>query len=503
VPVSSSGREEEHLLLSHILGSARRLLTISWQRADETGRAKVPSLALREVSRVTLGSADFAAPLQAEASHRVATHPADVTRETRDGFAFIPPRDARLGAALEMGSPGRVKRAASSLAGAGDLSFRENLEPGLSLLEAVESFSPADLRYDAMVGQAAPSPSTWSPTRLETLGNCPQQYFFRYVLRVEELEEILPEHEFDLGELGRLAHRVLHQIYKRLLEEGALSRPGAEPEQAARRGMELLEDVWSAQAKPTAERLHRRYPLLWSSLSSLWKNALQTFLLHDITDLQVRGSRLLDLERAVEVEIGLDGNELLAMRGRFDRVLRDAAGRPVVGDYKTMGNLERRVDPRTILKGRALQMPLYVLMEEAEAESQGRQGAGVTAEVIGVGPAFSEGAPPGRPNPEGYPARETLSPKIFGKYRAGILETLGILIRTAVIGAFPLNSKSERCAWCPFTRACRKDHAPTLARIAGATEAAAYLSLDGKSTRVPLLAPAGPGGQGEMGGRKP
>jgi RecB family exonuclease len=435
----------------------------------------------------------------------VATHPADVTREIRDGFGFIPPRDARLGAVLEMGSPGRVKQAASSLAGAADLPFGENLEPGLSLLEAVESFSPADLRYDAIVGQAAPSPSTWSPTRLETLGNCPQQYFFRYVLRVEELEEILPEHEFDLGELGLLAHRVLHQIYKRLLEEGALSRPGAEPERAARRGMELLEEVWSAQAKPTAERLHRRYPLLWSSLSALWQNALQTFLLHDITDLQVRGSRLLDLERAVEVDldIGLDGNEHLAMRGRFDRVLRDAAGRPVVGDYKTMGNLERRVDPRTILKGRALQMPLYVLMEEAEAESQGRQGAGVTAEVIGVGPAFSEGAPPARPNPEGYPARETLSAKIFGKYRGGIQETLGILIRTAGTGAFPLNPKSDRCAWCPFTRACRKDHAPTLARLEGATEAAAYLSLDGKSTRVPLLAPAGPGGRGGKGGRKP
>ena len=39
------------LLLALLLGAARERIDISWQRADESGRSRTPSLALREVAR--------------------------------------------------------------------------------------------------------------------------------------------------------------------------------------------------------------------------------------------------------------------------------------------------------------------------------------------------------------------------------------------------------------------------------------------------------------------
>jgi ATP-dependent helicase/nuclease subunit B len=57
--VKKQAGREERLLLALILGAARERVDISWQRADESGKAKTPSLALREVARVALGSPDL------------------------------------------------------------------------------------------------------------------------------------------------------------------------------------------------------------------------------------------------------------------------------------------------------------------------------------------------------------------------------------------------------------------------------------------------------------
>ena len=57
--VRSEATEEERLLLAMVLGSARDNVDVSWQRADESGRAKIASLALREIARWALGRPDI------------------------------------------------------------------------------------------------------------------------------------------------------------------------------------------------------------------------------------------------------------------------------------------------------------------------------------------------------------------------------------------------------------------------------------------------------------
>ncbi|HXI02383.1 MAG TPA: PD-(D/E)XK nuclease family protein, partial [Candidatus Saccharimonadales bacterium] len=394
--------------------------------------------------------------------------------------------------------PGGARRSLDALPAPGGGVDRERLDPGLELLETIESFAPGDLRYDALVGGAALQTDRWSPTRLETMGNCPQQYFFRHVLHVDELDALLEEHELDAAELGSFAHRILQEIYSGLDKEKAFPAEGGDPYEAARIALALLGETWEKRFASVARGIHDRYPLLWEGLSGLWRSALSTFILDDLAAMARDGSRVIAVEHAVSAELPLGaGLPALPIRGRFDRVLRDATGGSVVGDYKTMGRLANRVNAARMLKGLALQIPLYVLMREAEEEKAGPRIPTVGAEVIGVGPAFCEGPPPAGPDPGGYASVERLEPGKMSEIREGLLETIGILSRTAAAGVFPFNPKSERCSWCPYARACRKGHEPSRERIAGSGEARAYLLLDGKSTRRPLLSTeADPGEEG-------
>src|SRR6185295_6448370 len=88
LPLKTAVLEEERLLLAQLLGSARNHLTISWQRADESGRAKIPSLALREIARIVDGSSDLTG-IEARAL-RVLAHPAEAGEDILGRFGMLP-----------------------------------------------------------------------------------------------------------------------------------------------------------------------------------------------------------------------------------------------------------------------------------------------------------------------------------------------------------------------------------------------------------------------------
>ena len=75
----------------------------------------------------------------------------------------------------------------------------------------------------------------------------------------------------------------------------------------------------------------------------------------------------------------------------------------------------------------------------------------------------------------------------FAGARDGILETLAVLRDLAARGWFPLREKSRLCPSCPFTRACRKNHAPTLERLEDSADLAAWRGVRRKNTRLPTL----------------
>jgi ATP-dependent helicase/nuclease subunit B len=482
--IKSAARDEEHLLLAHLLGSARRHLTVSWQRADESGRAKVPSLALREVARVTLGSTDL--QRVEEAARRVPAHPGEAGRYAAEEHRVLPASEAALNVALELRSPAALLLGLPALSSTLAEGGTETLRAGLRMLSVVEEFSGNDLRYDAFVGKDGASPrAAWSPSRLESLGACAQHYFFRHVLHVDEMEEPTEAYELDTKELGLLVHRILHDVYEALAAADLLPGPGGGGTPACEQAVSLAAEAWQRHTRRLAARLRPRYPLLWETTSGLWLDALQEFLRRDVAALVASGSRLAGLEERVASSLALDlPGRTIAIEGRFDRLYREGKEDLVVSDYKTSGNLENQTNMATLLKGSRLQMPLYLLMAETQRGTWSAAGARVRAEVIGVGPQFRSEAS-GTTEDE---TRATLDPEKFEKNRAGLLETVRVLVDLAAGGSFPLNETSRVCDYCPFIRACRRTHIPTLARIGAAAAAVPYALLRRKSTRAPLLA---------------
>jgi RecB family exonuclease len=480
LPIKTAGREEERLLLAHLLGSARRRITVSWQRSDESGRARVPSLALREIARLALGAAELERAEQA--ARRIATHPADAGREAVERFRILPPREARLGFALQAGSPRRLLAALPALPAAPATGDPAALEAGLRLLRTIEDDSTADLGYDAFVGASWGAPAAWSPSRLENLGACPQHFFFRHALLVEEPAEPLDAYEMEAPDLGLRMHRVLHDTYAGLIEAGFLKGEPGDPARAVGRAEDLARAAWERHTRFLAARLRPLYPLLWEATSQTWLDALMGFLRRDVASLAGSRARVIGLEKEARAALSPGRPPRpLPIRGRFDRVCHLEGDEIVVTDYKTSGALERHVHLADLLKGSRLQMPLYVLMAGSLLPEWSAAGATVRAEVLGVGPAF---APDSVPEEE---SRADLDPGEFDKHRSGIEETVAVLLDLAAAGTFPLNADSRLCPSCPYVRACRRGHAPTLERLETAAGAADYAALRGKSTRAPLL----------------
>ncbi len=477
LPLKSAGRSEERLLMAHLLGAARRHLTISWQHADEGGRARIPSLALREVARVCLGSAEQ--DLAIERAVRVAGHPAASGRQAARMHGLLSPLEASIGAALELGSPAAVRRAATRLPLPDGIDPCGTLDAGLAMLEIVEDFEGRNLSYDASIGDAVPAPPNWSPSRLEQLGVCPQRYFFRHLLGVDELREVSGRHEIEAREIGTIVHDVLRDIYREMTDAGDLA---GDPAAAVARAHDLADAAWDRHAQPVERRMRPLYPLLWRNLSTLWRASLHRFLSRDVEALVRDGARLIGLEAAAEVPVELGPyGAALPLRGRFDRVTLRGERELLVSDYKSSGHLENHVDLAAGLKGRRLQLPLYILMAESLHRGLHRSGVEAGAEVIGIGPSFAEGED-----------RFPLAPDRFEQVRGGFLETLSVLRGLADAGHYPLNDETSIvCQSCPYTAACRRSHTPTRERLRTAAPGTAYALLAGKSTRKPLLTPAG------------
>ena len=485
VPVKGEALDEEHLLLAHLLGAPRHRLTVSWQRSDEAGTARVPSLALREVARVALGVAGIEAAERSAA--RISAHPADRGGDAIGRYGLIAPRDAGLLAALDLRSPaavaGALRRSPGGL-GIGPVAIAgdaELLRAAIERMTGLEDGSAAPGEWDALPGaDAGDPPASWSPSRLERLGCCPQQYFFRHVLGLDEWGEPADPHEVEARVIGSQVHAVLQQTYAALLAERALpAASGAPGGAAAERARDHLRRAWRERTGRTAEPMRGAYPLLWDLFSEQWLAALEGFVRRDIERMAAAPPAALLLEHDIEAAIPLGGfGGALAVHGRLDRLARAPGGAVVVADYKTSGRIAEHASIPEALKGSRLQMALYTLLAESESTSGGRPPA-VRAEVLGVGPAYEDSADEDR--------RALVDPEKFARARDGILETLAVLRDLAGRGFFPLNEDSRLCRSCAFTRACRRDHAPTLERLRGSAHLDAWRRLRLKNGSRPTL----------------
>jgi len=458
LPVKMEGDDEERLILALLLGSATEEIRISWQRAGEDGRSRMPSLALREVGRIVLGEPDL--EKVKERADALPSHPELLLKAMEAGPGLLAPGEDLLLTALQGDS---VAAAAPALRKADPL-----LGPGLEMLEALESFSPERMEYDGRVGSAARQPAGLSVTGLEQLGRCPLRYFFGRVLGVRGLDEEALASGFAVHELGSRIHDLLEAIYTRLAEAGALRADAAACREQART---LLDELWPEMVVAASRRRAARLPVLWNLILETWRQSTLRFLDADLARLVAAGWRQIDLEIVQEESLMLDGARSLQVHGRFDRRLRGPEDAVCIGDYKTSGKLREQCNPTKILKLHRLQVPLYWLLGQREAD----------VELLGVGPDFDPGAP--REEDRRVTFRGFADPEQEQGFREGLAVLADLLHR----GAFPLRPDNH-CHWCDYRPACRRSHPPTMEREELAPDTRDYRDIQRRSSKRPLLA---------------
>jgi RecB family exonuclease len=235
--------------------------------------------------------------------------------------------------------------------------------------------------YDGYVPEAGedldaakPGGPVLSASRLETLGRCPLEYFFAYVLRVKPPEEYLldPSRWLEPLEKGSLLHAVFRRFHLRLREEDR--RPVLE------RDWDLLQDilvdeirVWSRRKPPPNHEIYQRE-------SDDLCRAARIFLREE--EEHCRERRPLYFEVAIGLEAEEDGNPVdspepieirlpdgrtIRTRGYIDRI--DELGEPgslrfSVCDYKT-GSTYGYKPEDPFRQGRRVQNFIYMMQAQS------------------------------------------------------------------------------------------------------------------------------------------
>jgi RecB family exonuclease len=460
-PTTKDRDAEERLLLAMTLGSCRDAIRVSWCRADESGRPAVPSLALREIGRIALGTADL--PTLTTRARAIPAHPRPRLEALAADPGLLAPGEEALLVALaaEDGAD-----ATSAL-----LARRDDLAAGAALIAATESFEPGRGDFDGRTGGGG-TRGRISVTALESFGRCPLRFFFARVLRVPAPAVPPSPFEVDRAARGDRVHGVLSEVYRALRDRGSFEE--ASLDERIDQARVLLREAWRSGATADAGRTSR-VPLLVEIEESMWMGALDSFLATDLARMHAGGWLPEEIEHERSATLSATGGELPLFTARLDRVLAGPDGR-LIGDYKT-GGFADRLKQGAMLNATQLQVALYQILFDAPVE------------LLGVAPHHAD---------DTAGALDDSRFRRFDGFKTatlcdGFVETVRVLAAGSAAGAFPIRP-SRRCRTCEYRVACRKGHPPTEFREEHAADARDLRDVWAKSTKKPTLAAVRDGG---------
>lgn len=461
LPLKREAPMEERLLFAQAVTAARDSLTILWQRADAEGKVRAPSPYSREIRR-WLPQPPGAALVS------VPTHPARNAMWLGNRTGLLTREEAVILAA-EAGRTDPVNGVARVL-GSLDPELTTALGPSLEMIRRIERFQTDDLAYDGWVETGDTGGRAFSASSLKMLGNCPQTFFFRYVLGVKPLREVNRAYRLDARELGTHVHALLEAVYSDLRDQGHLDGH-ADRKTLTAAGRAALEKHWESLIAPLGRRLRQQFPLLFQTTQEFWRDETERFLEKDLIRIAEAGHSDFSFETSWNRVIPGDEGEPLSFTGIADRVCRSEAEGWLISDYKTGGNLEKWIEAPKMLRLNQVQLPLYVVL----AEAQGKTDA--DAEALGLGPSFMPDRGFVRTDPV------VLEHEKFRDLKDSFLESLTILGNMARNGKFPFRS-GFHCTWCEFAGACRKNHYPSRKRVETDPRYRDYFLVQKKSSKA-------------------
>ncbi|MBL0360749.1 MAG: exodeoxyribonuclease V subunit gamma [Elusimicrobia bacterium] len=403
------GYDEEKLLFTAALASARSRLYLVYARSTEDGRTGSPSLYLREFLR--------AAGRGFEDVERLPRSPLEKWNAVPS--SALTPLEAGLADVLEKRRPPRewapvLLAGARALGTAASAAFHGDVQPPTAYLDR--------LRARGL-----------SPSALETYALCPFKFFLAKVLGINVPRPAFDGESVDPRFLGRARHEILCRVYGVFLGQ---DRP--EPETVVARMREETARVFSFMADPGGP-----HPRLWSALSARTALELEAFVRRDLARLAAEGFRPDRLEWTLP-PTPLEG---IPWAGRLDRVDWNPRERTYrVVDYKTkIGATSLR---KSVAEGWAHQIPVYMDLVDALAPwGPGARGGGARLEALS----------------------ENETDEMTGESWVELSERVRAQRRRQVAllaaGRFPVRAGDERhCRFCDFARACRKAHPASRAR---------------------------------------
>lgn len=335
----------------------------------------------------------------------------------------------------------------------GGLSSVATCYPGLGrgLLAAEARRRPSLTPFDGLVAVDAAaldprrnSKLVLSSSQLEKLATCPFSYFLSHVLRVFPPDELNFDASTWLDNLSRGS--LLHDIYCRYLRETyPPGGPAATPDK--NRLLTLAGEMIKlkrGEIPPPGERVfeYERDNLL---------RDLEIFFLLEAEHTSVPafcevpfGASYEDIAAAGlglnnPVTLALPDGSTVHLRGRIDRIDRDAGGGWEVWDFKT-GSAYSFSDHEYFRQGRQLQHALYGLAAEIILRQCGVDN---NAQVRLTGYFF--------PTEKGEGQRFTRS----AVSRETALQVLARLLDLAASGVFSASHEEERCYYCEYKIVCR------------------------------------------------
>lgn len=370
---------EERRLLVAAMGRARTRLLVTAVDGEAGGgdEASIPSSFFAEIAQLSTGAADTA--LQPVVGPRVLSANAVVGRLRG---VVCAPQDAVSDEMRGCAAAQLARLAAAGVAGADPAGWY-----GMSPVSTTEPMWSRDDDPEHMV--------TLTPSSLQTLTDCPLRW-------------LAERHGgTDPRDLGSTVGSVLHALI-------------AEPGRGESELLAALERAWQ----------HLPFESRWYADNELARHRamIETFLAWRA---QTRGE-LSEVGVEVDIEGVLDGN--VGLRGRADRIERDAAGRLVIVDVKTGKTPVSKDDAQ-----RHAQLAAYQLAVAEGLVSQGDEPGG--GRLVYLGKTGSAGATEREQDP--------LTPETREQWRERIREAAG-----ATAGPQFIARVNDGCSHCPLRASC-------------------------------------------------
>jgi ATP-dependent helicase/nuclease subunit B len=302
-------------------------------------------------------------------------------------------------------------------------------------------------RAGADLDPTAPAGKVLSSNGLETAGACPRRFFYRYALEIAPPEELVvdPERWLDPLQTGSLLHELFEEYVRAIVGTGW-------PADYAR-GRALILGLLEKKLARTQAAHPSPSPAAFASEREQLVLAAETLVREEERHALRTGSEPVFVEASLgmppgehgtaldhpePIAVGLPGGRSIRVRGRVDRIDRDAAGAWSIWDYKTGGTWGYdRVDP--FPEGRKIQPYLYYRMVEPRL----RATVGPLAAVRSFGYFFPGGK--GRGERIAWDAQ---------RLEAGGA-VLAELCRSLAAGAFAATTDADKdCRLCDYRAAC-------------------------------------------------